>query len=938
MESNARKRKRESFEAIVTYLAPGRTFDRLLNENSLAETKQVIRRKLNLADDVSIHLAQHRGERIIDLEDDDDFDAFCAAARMSGTVDVRVIVLSSSNSAIPTPSDSYSQSPRMNGAVPGIPDTGTAQKRKVAFEDAPSPGSSESQVVPPRKRRKSVSSAAPASNQAAAPVSTAGVASQPSDQELRPATSVPSSEERSENIPNATASMPSPVHPSPDQRESDVQMTSPPAEENPEPQASHTNNETAITVQAEDSSNKPDKPEKKKPKPKAKAKKQPEVEVEGDGNLANEVSDVASSSKKPKKKFAEQLAEIMNAATTPDGPTEEPKEASSDKRPRRKSTALSVEVPPVKKSIGSDATSKTTSESADVEDAGKAKRKKKRKSTAPADNSPTEVAKEPALNNQDKEPSRRKKAEKKNKAVPASSEELDAARASLSSLVGRRLQSVPPPQKSSASGLVEKIKSVSAIAPSGNEDRLQPSKRSDPVHFGKAALTVPPNANLGSAAAPDSGSESSDEEPIIYPQSSSPKKPLAVAFPDIDLEALMRGPTKRPLTLDNALLSDFPAPVTDIVLEDDVDDSRIKKRHAVSWSDSDENDSDSEKGVAEDGGNIGNTSPEPAENVHSGIPPVNTQAPKLLPSPTHLPIAQGTDTSPIAHPAFSTQDPDPIQPTIVTPRAESPIEVDEVAPAKLSPSRKALPNHLSSLLVQSPPQKPAAATNTQPLSKHEQGIRESVVKMTRMTRSRSKQFLSSQSTTAHDDATANHPTVTPMQMVKSTTATTVTPAAWTTLRQELSSPSQGDTASVGGEDQLRSSSSPPRDDGMAEKYSQPLFIASESQTQFPYSQWKDDDDLGADSDDEEEVEAAVRVQSRTNSSASYRRLTDIASQRSLFPLQLSQVPEPTKLQNSSADMYGMAASAYGEDSDSDSDSDAEQSHIPKSRRAGVKSR
>ncbi|KAF5359930.1 hypothetical protein D9758_014000 [Tetrapyrgos nigripes] len=94
-----RQHEREPLAAIVTYLAPGRTFERLLKEDTLAEIKQVVRIKLDLADDVPIHLAQQRGERVIDLEDEEDFEAFCVAARRSGSMDVRVIVLSSTNTA-----------------------------------------------------------------------------------------------------------------------------------------------------------------------------------------------------------------------------------------------------------------------------------------------------------------------------------------------------------------------------------------------------------------------------------------------------------------------------------------------------------------------------------------------------------------------------------------------------------------------------------------------------------------------------------------------------------------------------------------------------------------------------------------------------------------------------------------------------------------------
>lgn len=75
-------------------------------EETLNETKDVVRRKLGLPESTNVHLAQLRGETIVDLEDgafnrpfffkpahpllEDDFDAFYAVAHSKMAVDVRV--------------------------------------------------------------------------------------------------------------------------------------------------------------------------------------------------------------------------------------------------------------------------------------------------------------------------------------------------------------------------------------------------------------------------------------------------------------------------------------------------------------------------------------------------------------------------------------------------------------------------------------------------------------------------------------------------------------------------------------------------------------------------------------------------------------------------------------------------------------------------------
>ncbi|KAJ4001546.1 hypothetical protein F5050DRAFT_1326762 [Lentinula boryana] len=86
------KRKRETNAPRITYYTANRTFDRLFKEESLDETRDVVRRKLGLPDSSNIRLAQIRGEHTVDLEDDDDFDAFYAIAHSKMAIEVQVSI------------------------------------------------------------------------------------------------------------------------------------------------------------------------------------------------------------------------------------------------------------------------------------------------------------------------------------------------------------------------------------------------------------------------------------------------------------------------------------------------------------------------------------------------------------------------------------------------------------------------------------------------------------------------------------------------------------------------------------------------------------------------------------------------------------------------------------------------------------------------------
>ena len=140
----------------------------------------------------------------------------------------------------------------------------------------------------------------------------------------------------------------------------------------------------------------------------------------------------------------------------------------------------------------------------------------------------------------------------------------------------------------------------------------------------------------------------------------------------------------------------------------------------------------------------------------------------------------------------------------------------------------------------------------------------------------------------------------------------------------------------------------------------PLFLPSESQTPFPYSQWKGNatQEVSAGNDEtpavislgsESETEKAVKSRKppRRRSSISYRSLTDIAKQKALFSApasspathisQRSTQPSNNGRLGNLGRKHALAEEDEEEEegSDSDSSQDDKASHIPKARLAGA---
>lgn len=124
----------------------------------------------------------------------------------------------------------------------------------------------------------------------------------------------------------------------------------------------------------------------------------------------------------------------------------------------------------------------------------------------------------------------------------------------------------------------------------------------------------------------------------------------------------------------------------------------------------------------------------------------------------------------------------------------------------------------------------------------------------------------------------------------------------------------------------------------------PLFLPSDSQQSFPYSQHPGfGPETPGSEDEEDEVEASVvKPRAATKVSSKFRSLTEIASQPTQFTPTL-RLTQTTSAKGEVMNLYGRAMEGSEEEnSDSESESEAEEkaqrSHIPMSRRAGVMKR
>ncbi|EKM54578.1 uncharacterized protein PHACADRAFT_210377 [Phanerochaete carnosa HHB-10118-sp] len=116
MEGKKRKREDNQPLTVVTFLAPqSRTFD----HQSFSEVKALVRKKLGLDVSAKLSLVQLRDGKEVDLEDEDDYEAFRALSRTIPNLHVIVRVGNESLPAVQTVVSGTDARSKTDGVVPG---------------------------------------------------------------------------------------------------------------------------------------------------------------------------------------------------------------------------------------------------------------------------------------------------------------------------------------------------------------------------------------------------------------------------------------------------------------------------------------------------------------------------------------------------------------------------------------------------------------------------------------------------------------------------------------------------------------------------------------------------------------------------------------------------------------------------------------------------
>ncbi|KAF9062449.1 hypothetical protein BDP27DRAFT_291586 [Rhodocollybia butyracea] len=515
---------------------------------------------------------------------------------------------------------------------------------------------------------------------------------------------------------------------------------------------------------------------------------------------------------------------------------------------------------------------------------------------------------------------------------------------------------------------------------------------------------VPTKLSLAHSTASESSDEDGDysldnDQTVSKPPLPIPTPNPVEQFANINLEALVRGPRRR-LTLDSVL----PAAIASnsrkrnpVVLEEEPIVKQLKSgKRALStrpsgWSDSESDDAGYESATAEEAEPNGHKIPHPSvvnisndskTNSTAGLGEHAVPDDQTLIGPSVEEMSEmSTVLSDGVSPTLATEqtlpdspptdEHDPIEPILPSPRSHSPIE-------SVLATATPLINNTPTTKTPSKPVTGLRRSNrnpaSQPLSKHEVDVRESVV---RLTRNRSKQSVQMSVQAASPSPSIPQPSPRRLRSASkprstlnkgsvisqesSTPRGNVVESSWTTLKPDLPSSSpapestQADELQSFPNDEQPSTTLEASDLAPQQPFSDaapsgnPLFLASDSQIDFPYSQFQDiaDTDTGAeepmptvgrleqDSEEEDEVEETITVKTSRRGSTTYRGLSQITGQNRFFAGFPSQSVVTSTPKNSNEDMYGPMSQAYNDDA-SDSDSENEKSHIPRSRRAGNK--
>ncbi|KAF5393218.1 hypothetical protein D9757_000707 [Collybiopsis confluens] len=1061
------QRKRDANVPRITYQVGSRTFIRLFREESLAEIKGVVRKKLELPKDCKLRLAHFHDGRLADLDDEDDFDVFYLAAHEKMALEVVVRreeddISSEIAPAKPSTTDSspsFDNQESSNALVP--------KKRTVTFVGEQSP---DLQSVPPKKRRMSTSR--PSSSH-----ETSTAQDSPTNNNIA-ATSDP---DPSKLLPE------SPVHTERPRRKLRKRAKSlglylEEHEGSSKPGNSSTKKRQAANALTDDEAHlEPgDNPAKKR----RKANDLTELEVDPAVGIISAVESTLevedSSVKKAKKKVKKKNSEII-AAASPAATDSRDRNATANKparnfRNENEAAAIQFNQDLADKITGMffylfcltiindhvcsffppGAAAKHVGQLA-TEDKGPARKRAKRRDTVTvslnglderkvdgmsryrlrdrfiliSEGKATEQVADEAL---EKSTSKDKQGKNKNNNQASEPRLTSSQRSAVVNQIALLVKQdilaaqAAATSKSDKLNLAQRPKRTSTIHPSPSEPDSSSSTTqlndgvdwlaSKPNKIDANVTLIPASKRHRTPPSDSTEEEEYDDSGVVRRFISSENSVSSVpdAYAHIDLGELVRGPSARRLNLDSVL----PAAIAStrkkdsVILEEELtikpkSGRRSLPASALTWLDADSEDGGYDSASASDkveadfkktarisslppvlNSSIGTSKPEPASAndaiaTASQTSHVGTPVAEIL-----LPVGEDISVIHSERESSSPEKNDPIEPVVLSsPSPRSPIEsafpttqretrprvkqslISHVAaPIPRRSLRKAGSQSIMEHEADAIPRRSRRQATSQPISKHEADVRECVV---RLTRSRANQMVRTP-TPSSFQAPDLPPTVRvspPPELLVSqsnqaTTSDTIddngqencdgsSSSVWTTLN--AGSPSTADAESSRGSDELQSTpvhaveAFHERRKELPEPLppANPLFITSESQVDFPYSQFQDldaDTDPGAqeppqnvsrlEEDSEEEDEVAKTITDKTSrpSSTAFRGLSQIAD----YKFTSSFKPPSISHKNLKENMYGQLSQAYasGSESDSGSESETETSHIPKTRRAGMR--
>ncbi|KIY49074.1 hypothetical protein FISHEDRAFT_72960 [Fistulina hepatica ATCC 64428] len=933
------KRKRDAELPRITFNASGRYFERLLRgehvrqyysaldvigtpligtsftEESLSELEQAVRRKLNVPNDVAIKMSQLRSSRVIDLEDDDDFDAFYSAIH-SSSESVTVIVKVEDGRGLSR--DSATAESHASESHPPA-----NKRRKLATEE------------PPQRETTSTSQPddifAPLLSSVSGQDEVPGVAVCHSVQEPPPSgvTATPDSNEGIASETNGALVEEDASHAQhKDFTNQLAALISNLPNGIPEEHASSAKNTAKANGTVEEV-----------PSTRSRSRKTKNVAAPGRLGVEAEVQELSASTKRRRKNQSEKPAEATTSVNDASGEI-----ASLAQRKRNAKTA-------------------EASQAAD-----KAETKKSRARRTPA---PIEIL--PPMSTQVMRQARASILVQLDQRVKEREELAGQSTDPSGSLIkpkakGKRRALSEAPAKSrkvipfSSSFLplspLTYVQQANSDVSSNAANEPQIADTSSKYGVKPAAMEAVEEREFEETSGGGKGDDDDTSSTSSQTSTSSSSKgqkmkktrmPPRSPQPDPELIAIMRGPS---VSHSETAFLDIPDSDTDnaelqaLDDEDEEEESRTKKarKGRANWAPrkgTDNSDGDSNEGSASD------------ELFRSQAPQVQSNKAKIpfkslasMGSPSRM-TPSGTGAFDAAFETdFTAGQPTTLRPQSAAPTAYSPSSLPPLPWRPASPSVQEKPAFRQ---VMGPPSRRLSSASMQSsasrVSHGGQSLKTKLARDSPVASANAMPPPSTQPTKGRVSSVSRSIRLRPAsQPVKSTVfsepdahlapSQAVSLTQWTTLDRPESSPAVSESFQV---DELMTD--PAKGSSPAiYKTSTPLFNLAESQQlPFPFSQRQYSPYLDEDAESEDEQEVQASVQTPSISSAPYRSLSSIRASQQNFP-RVAVSTTKSKSNTPAIDaLYGTRLDSDSSDPDSDSDSGEEKrrvSHIPISRRAG----